>query len=133
VPVSDEEEAWASPENVALQDANGLSNPPAGMAIEKRIDDPDTVPEIDPRPLMPVPVSVMVTVPEIAVLDCVSCHVITPPPDESVAGPLQLPLTFTVVGCGEGSVGPSELPPPPQAIVNVSASAANAARPQSAR
>jgi hypothetical protein len=35
VPVRDDDEAWPSPETAAVHDANGLSNPPAGTAIEK--------------------------------------------------------------------------------------------------
>jgi hypothetical protein len=62
--VIEDAEAWPSPETSAVQDANGLSNPPVGMPIEKRIAEPDTEPDIDPRPLMLLPVSIIVSVPE---------------------------------------------------------------------
>jgi len=111
-----------------VHDPSGLSNPPAGTAIVKWIAEPDTVPDTDPRPLTPVAVSVIVTVPENDESTWVSCHDIAPPPDESVAEPVHVPLTLVGVGCGEGPVGPAGLPLPPQAaVVNVSASAANAA------
>ena len=130
MPVNIEDDAWPSPETVALHDANGLSNPPAGTAIEKRIDELDRVPETDPRPLMPVAVSVIVTVPENDEADCVSCHVIGPPPDESVAEPVHVPLTFSVVeGCVGWVGGPEASPPPLQALVNASASTTRADRP----
>ena len=129
VPVSDDDEAWPSPETVAVHDANGLSNPPAGTAIEKRIDAPDRVPDTDPRPLMPVAVSVIVAVPENDVSDCESCHDIGPAPVESVAEPLHVPLRFTDVDDGVG-VGVVEPPPlPPQPLVNASASTTRADRP----
>jgi len=111
-----------------VHDANGLSNPPAGTAIENRIDELDSVPETDPRPLMPVAVSVIVTVPENDAADCVSCHVIGPKPDESVAVPVHVPLTFSVVEGGAGYVGVLS-PPPLQALVNASASTTRADRP----
>ena len=125
MPVSDDDEAWPSPETLAVHDANGLSNPPAGTAIENRIDDPDRVPETDPRPLMPVAVSVIVTVPENDVSVWISCHDIAPPPDESVAEPVHVPLTDVegAEGCvGVGVLEPPLLPPPQ--LVNTSASAA---------
>jgi hypothetical protein len=128
VPVSDDVEAWPSPETVAVHDANGLSNPPAGTAMEKRIDEAVRVPETDPRPLMPVAVSVIVTVPENDVSACVSCHDIGPLPDESVAEPVHVPLT-DVEGV-EGCVGVDVLePPPPPQLVNTSASTAITGRP----
>lgn len=128
MPVNEEDVAWPSPETVAVHDANGLSNPPAGTVSEKRIDELDRVPETDPRPLIPVAVSVIVTVPENDAADCVSCHVIGPPPDESVAVPLHVPLTFSVVvEGGAGSVGLS--PPPLHALVNANASTRRADRP----
>ena len=129
MPVSDDDEAWPSPDTVAVHDANGLSNPPAGTAIEKRIDEPDSVPETDPRPLMPVAVSVIVTVPENDVSDCDSCHDIGPAPVESVAAPLHVPLTFTDVGGGGGGVGGVGEPPPLQPLDNASASTTRADRP----
>lgn len=112
-----------------MHDANGLSNPPAGIAIEKRIDEPDTVPETDPRPVIPVAVSVIVTVPANDVSACVSCQDIGPPPDESVAEPVHVPLRLTDVEGVEGCVGVVEPPPPLHALVNASASTASANRP----
>ena len=111
-----------------MHDANGLSNPPAGTAIEKCIDEPDRVPETDPRPLMPVAVSVIVTVPENDVSAWVICHDIAPPPDESVAEPVHVPLTDAAGA--EGCVGMGVLEPllPPQ-LVNMSASMAITGRP----
>jgi hypothetical protein len=64
VPVIEDAEAWASPETAAVQDANGSSNPPAGMLIEKWIEVPDNEPVTDPRPPMPVLESSSVNVPE---------------------------------------------------------------------
>lgn len=111
-----------------MHDPSGLSNPPAGTAIEKCIAEPDRVPETDPRPLMPVAVSVMVTVPENDVAAWVSCHDIAPPPDESVAEPVHVPLTD--VAGSEGCVGVLEPPRllPPQ-LVKMSASTAITGRP----
>jgi hypothetical protein len=132
VPVSDDDAVWPSPETVAVHDANGLSNPPAGTLIEKRIAEPVRVPETDPRPLMPVAVSVIVTVPENDVSDCESCHDIGPAPVESAAEPLHVPLTFTDVD-GGGGVGAGEPPPPLQPLVNASASTTRIDRPLSRR
>ena len=130
MPVSDDDEAWPSPDTVAVHDANGPSNPPAGTAIEKRIAAPDSVPEMDPRPLMPVAVSVIVAVPENDASDCESCHDIAPPPVESVAAPLHAPLMFNAVDVdgGVGGVGVVEPPLPPQPPVNASASTTRANR-----
>ena len=64
VPVMDDVLAWPVPEIVAEQDPNGLSNPPAGMVIENVIEEPETVPDSEPRPLIPVLVSVMAAEPE---------------------------------------------------------------------
>jgi len=128
VPVRDDDEAWPSPDTVALHEANGLSNPPAGTVIEKRIAPADRVPVIDPRPLMPVAVSVIVTLPEIDVSACESCHVITPAPVESVAVPAQVPTMFTDVPVGVGVVGVFA-PLLPHAPVNASASTAIVNRP----
>ena len=111
------------PLTVAVQVANGLSNPPAGTLIENVIDDPETVPDTVPRPVTPVPESVIVIWPENDAPDCVSCHVMTPRPDAlpaaSYAEPVQVPaILMLLVGVGE--VGGGELllppPPPPQAI-----------------
>jgi hypothetical protein len=35
VPVIADDDTWPSPETVAVQDAYGLANPPAGTLIEK--------------------------------------------------------------------------------------------------
>ena len=101
---------------LAVQDVNGLSNPPAGTVIEKRTDAPEIVPETDPRPVRPVVVSVIDTVPENDVSVWVICHAIAPGPVESDAGPLHVPLKL-VVGPGDGAgVGDVALDPllPPQ-------------------
>jgi hypothetical protein len=126
VPVNDDDDACPSPDTVAVHDPNGLSNPPAGTAIEKCIAEPDRVPDTDPRPLMPVAVSVIVTAPENEVLACVSCHDIGPAPVESVAAPVHVPLTL--VEGSEGCVGVVEPPLPPQ-LVAISASRAITGRP----
>ena len=107
-----------------MHDPSGLSNPPAGTAIVKWIAEPDSVPDTDPRPLMPVAVSVIVTVPENDVSVWISCHDIAPPPDESVAEPVHVPLTDeTGVDCvGIGVLEPPPLPPPQ--LVNTSANTA---------
>ena len=112
-----------------MHDPSGLSNPPAGTAIVKWIAEPDRVPDTDPRPRMPVAVSVIVTVPENDVSTWVSCHDIAPPPDESVAEPVHVPLTDEagVEGCvGVGVLEPPPLPPPQ--LVNTSASTAISGR-----
>lgn len=103
-----------------MQDANGLSNPPAGIVIEKRIDAPETVPETDPRPVTPVLVSIIVEVPENDPAVWVSCHAIAPGPVESEAGPLQVPFRSAGpegagVGVGEVGVELVDPPLPPQA------------------
>jgi len=103
VPVMVGIETVALPVAELVQVANGASNPPAAIVIEKLIDDPETVPVIDPCPLTPVSVSRMVSVPENALLVCVRRHVIWPGPDESAAGPCQVPLTST--GGAAGTVG----------------------------
>ena len=54
VPVMDDELAWPVLEILAEQDPNGLSNPPGGILTENVIDAPETVPEMEPRPVMPV-------------------------------------------------------------------------------
>jgi hypothetical protein len=64
VPVIADEVACPSPETFAEQESNGLSNPPAGRLIEKRIDEPDAVPDTEPRPVTPVAVSTIVIGPE---------------------------------------------------------------------
>jgi hypothetical protein len=49
---------------VAEHDPNGLSNPPTGTLIENVIDELETLPDSEPRPMMPVLVSAMVAEPE---------------------------------------------------------------------
>ena len=44
VPVMDDDEAWPSPETLAVHDANGLSNPPAGTVIENESTRPTPCP-----------------------------------------------------------------------------------------
>ena len=102
---------------LAVQDVNGLSNPPAGTVIEKRTDAPEIVPETDPRPVRPVLVSVIDTVPENDVAVWVICHAMAPGPLESDAGPLHVPFRFTDSEGPVGGVGVALLDPllPPQA------------------
>ena len=110
-----------------MQDAYGLSNPPAGMLIEKWIEELDREPDNAPRPLTVVLVSVIVTVPVNDASLCVTTHTIWPGPDESAAVPRHVPLTLTgadgAVGDGEaGWVDDIADPPPPlQAPVETSA------------
>jgi hypothetical protein len=85
------------PATSAMQDAKGPSNPPTGMVITKLIRVSDTVPDTEPRPPSPVPLSVNVTVPENDVSDWVTCHDICPGPDESDAGPFHPGPRLTVV------------------------------------
>lgn len=117
-PEIDDVDAVASPVTEAEHAAYGKSKPPAAIEIVNRSADPDMVPDSDPRPLAPLLVSVMVTVPETVVSDCMTCHVICPGPDESDAVPAHAPLTFTGAdgagaGVGDGCV--DEDPPPPHA------------------
>jgi hypothetical protein len=56
--------------------------------------------------------SVIVNDPENEEPDCVSCQVIVPGPEESLAFPVQVPVTLA----GDGADG-LELPPPPQAVM----------------
>jgi hypothetical protein len=103
---------------LAVHDAKGLSKPPAATFNEKWTDEPDVVPDTEPRALIPVAVSVIVAVPENDVSVCVSCHDIAPGPDESDAVPDHVPVRFTGVGggCGVGGgVGEDGVEPPPQA------------------
>jgi hypothetical protein len=81
-----------------------LSNPPASTETVNCSDDPETVPEIVPRPVTFVDVSVMDIVPDTDVPDCVICHVICPGPDESLADPDHVPVNG-VDGGALGSVG----------------------------
>jgi hypothetical protein len=77
------------------------------------------LPETVPRPVTFVLLSVIVNDPENDDPDWVSCHVIVPGPEESLAVPDHVPLTLAGE---EGSVG-LEPPPPPQAVAAASAKA----------
>jgi hypothetical protein len=126
----DDELAWPVPEILAEQDPNGLSNPPAGILIENVIDAPDTVPEMEPRPVMPVLVSLMVAEPENDVPLSLTCHDRTPEPDESEAEPVHAPdrLDCPADG-GVGWEGLDDPPSPPaQAGMAATASMARSAR-----
>ena len=116
VPVIEEDEAWPVPVTLTEQVANGLSKPPAGTAIENVMDDPEIVPETVPRPVYPVLVSVSVMVPENDVDEAVvTCQTMAPGPDESEAGPLQVPPRLAEPGPGVGvgvGVGVDPLLPP---------------------
>src|SRR5262245_5763581 len=100
-----------SPLTSAVQLECGASKPPDGTAIVNRRDDPDIVPDIDPRPLSFVAVSVIVIDPVNEPPDCVSCHVIWPGPDESDAFPTQAPVS-PEPDEGDGLPGEAEPPPP---------------------
>ena len=92
---------------MALQLANGASNPPAEIVIISLMAEPDSVPVSVPRPVVELSVTVIVTVPERFVLDCVTCIVIEPGPDESFAVPRHDPATSS--GGGEdGAEGDDE-------------------------
>ncbi len=108
VPVMAAADAVALPDADELHAALGLSNPPTGTVTVNSSDDPDTVPETVPRPVTPVPVSVVVSEPENDAPDWVSCHVIRPGPDESDAVPAQVPPTLA--GATEGAVVLEESP-----------------------
>ena len=105
VPATDVEEMVAFPETFAEHVLYGLSNPPASTETVNCSDDPDTVPEIVPLPVTFVDVSVMDIVPDTDVPDCVTCHVIWPGPDESLAEPVHVPVSDEVDGGALGSVG----------------------------
>lgn len=79
--------ARPSPDTETVQLAYGASKPPAEMAIVNRIVDPCSVPVSVPRPVIDVPVTVIVTVPDRSPPDCVTCSVIDPGPEESEAIP----------------------------------------------
>jgi hypothetical protein len=73
------------------------------------IEAPDTVPDTVPRPVtvafLSLSVIVNVRVPENDDPDCVTCHVMSPGPDESDAAPVQLPVMLAP-GFGEdGGLG----------------------------
>ena len=127
----DDELAWPVPEILAEQDPNGLSNPPAGILIENVIDALETVPEMEPRPVMPVLVSLMVAEPENDVPLSLSCHDRTPEPDESEAEPVHAPdrLDCAADG-GVGWEGLDDPPSPPaQADMHAATSMARSVRP----
>lgn len=66
----------AFPDTLAEHVLYGLSNPPASTETVNCSDDPEIVPEIVPRPVAFVEVSVIVIVPDTDVPDCVISHVI---------------------------------------------------------
>jgi hypothetical protein len=111
VPLIDVDDAVPLPETVDEHAVYGASNPPAGTESENCTDDPETVPDMVPRPATLVLLSVSVNDPENDEPDCVICHVIVPGPEESVALPVQVP--FRLAG-EDGSVG---VEPPPQPAV----------------
>src|SRR5437762_1168618 len=121
----------ASPVVLVEQDANGASNPPAGIVTVKWTAEPAIDPDTVPLPFADVPVSTSVTVPVNVAPDCVTTHVIVPGPVESVAVPAHVPAMFTASGVvpvgvvGDGVVGDDPLPLLPQAA---HASAAASAR-----
>ena len=65
--------------------------PPAGMDSAKVTLLPDSEPDTVPFAFVPVPVSVIDSVPVNVVPDCVMVQAIEPGPDESVAVPDQVP------------------------------------------
>jgi hypothetical protein len=130
VPVMDDKLVWPVPEILAEQDPNGLSNPPGGILIENVIDAPETVPEMEPRPVMPVLVSLMVAEPENDVPLSLSCHDRTPEPDESEADPVHVPDKLDCPADGDvGWEGLDDPPSPPaQAGMPATASMARSVR-----
>jgi hypothetical protein len=107
---------------LAEQEPNGLSNPPTGILIENVIDAPETVPEMEPRPVMPVLVSLIVAEPENDVPLSLSCHDNTPAPDESEAEPVHAPDRLDCPADGDVGWGLDDPPPPPaQAAASTSA------------
>src|ERR1051325_1668354 len=110
--------ASAVPEMFAVHDANGGSNPPAGIVIVKEIDDPLIVPDTVPRPFADVPLSARVTGPVNALPFWVIVHVTVPGPVESVAVPVHVPAMAAGVApppLDEGAVLDEDEPPPPPA------------------
>src|SRR5439155_20084671 len=122
VPVIVVPETDASPVALAVHDGC-VSNPPAGIAIVRRIDDPETVPDTVPLAVRPVTVSAIVSVPGSDVPVCVSFRTIAPAPLASDARPLHVPLTSAAapgVGAGDGcGVGPDDPPLPHAADTTV--------------
>jgi hypothetical protein len=70
VPVIETPASCASPVTSAVQVSYGASNPPAGMAMEKRKDVPLIEPEMEPRPVTWVVESVSDRLPENEPPDC---------------------------------------------------------------
>lgn len=108
------------PDALLEQPAPDPSAPPMGMERLKAIADPDTVPLSEPVALTPLPLSVIVSVPEKLVPLWVSVHDIGPVPLESVAVPDQTPLRLAVVvdvePDEEGDVGEPPQPLQPATI-----------------
>jgi hypothetical protein len=98
------DEIVAFPDTFAEHVLYGLSNPPASTETVNCSDDPEMVPETVPRPVTVVAVSVIVIVPDTDVPDCVTCHVIWPGPDESLADPDHVPVS-DAEGDGGGELG----------------------------
>ena len=103
---------------VAEQAENVPSAPPAGTESENVMLLPLSVPDTVPLAFVPLPLSVIVSVPEKLPPFWVIDHAITPGPDESVAVPDQVPARLAGVEDDdeEGEVG--ELPPPLHAAAN---------------
>ena len=74
------------------------------------------VPVMEPLPVMPRVVSVIVAVPVNEAPVCVSCQSMTPGPEVSLAEPLHVPPRLSAAAggdAGDGCVGAGEDPPPP--------------------
>lgn len=112
VPVMEVPETLPLPDTVELHDANEPLKPPTGTVSEKLTVDPESVPETEPLPVVPLPLSVIVSVPENELPFCVTCQAIVPGPEESDAFPFQLPAMLA----GDGSEGDPESPPLLQAV-----------------
>ena len=95
------------------------------MVIVSRMALPVSVPARAPRPVIDVPVTLMVTVPDTLLPDCVTCIVIEPGPDESVAVPLHEPAMFSELdGAEDGAEGDDE--PPRHAAADTNAASPSA-------
>src|SRR5258708_672549 len=98
----------ASPLVLVAQDANGASNPPAGIVTVKWTAEPAIVPDTVPRPFADVPVSTSVTVPLKVARVRVTSPMMVPGHVESVAVRVHGRAMFrgsTGVGGGVGDVG----------------------------